>query len=226
MCRAVDGLPLALELAAARLRAFDPERLADHLEEDLALLSAGGAAVEPRHRTLAATIGWSYRLLDEPGRVLLARLSVFRDGFTADAARQVCADPDPSPGQAVLPGPTGPTGRPPLGGPAGLPGRRVPAVLAALVDDSLVQPYRDAAGGPRYRLLETVRDYARDRLDERGETALLRDRHLAYWLGRARAVHDRAPDDRLDGLRELGPEVGNLRAALGHGFAAGDAARA
>ncbi|WP_051467783.1 ATP-binding protein [Actinomadura oligospora] len=200
VCRAVDGLPLALELAAARLRAFAPDELANHLEDDLALLSAGGTAVEPRHRTLAATIDWSCRLLDEPGRVLLARLSVFHDGFTADTARRVCSGPD-------------------------LPGKRVPAVLAALVDDSLVQPYRGAAG-PRFRLLETVRDHARDRLDERGETAVLRDRHLAYWLDRARAVHGRAPDDRLEGLRALGPEVGNLRAALGHGFAAGDTTRA
>ncbi|WP_253878892.1 BTAD domain-containing putative transcriptional regulator [Actinomadura rupiterrae] len=200
VCRAVDGLPLALELAAARLRAFGPAELADRLEDDLGLLSAGGSAAEPRHRTLTATIDWSYRLLDDPARTLLARLSVFHDGFTADAARQVCAGPD-------------------------LPDRRVPALLATLVDDSLVQPYR-TGDAPRFRLLETVRDYARDRLDERGETGALRDRHLAYWLDRARAVHARPPDEQIEGLRALAPEVGNLRAALGHGHTAGRAAQA
>ncbi|MCP2342495.1 AfsR/SARP family transcriptional regulator [Actinomadura rupiterrae] len=208
ICRAVGGLPLALELAAARLRAFGPSELAGHLEGDLGLLSVRSGGADPRHRTLEATIGWSYGLLDATERLLLSRLSVFRDGFTAHAAAEVCGDPP-------------------------LDRRKVPALLASLADGSLVQPSQETA---RFRLLETVHDYARDRLASQDDPAddsqddpvdVLRDRHLAYWLERVRRIHALPDhDEQLEALRALSREVGNLRAALFHGHQAGRATQA
>ena len=134
ICRRLDGLPLALELAAARLRTLDLPELADRLERGLTLLSTGAADADDRHASLTRMIDTSYRLLDDAGRILLACLAVFRGGFTLEAAEAVCAD-EPRAAESVLP------------------------ALASLIDRSLVEVY-DTGPGRRYRLLEAIRDYA------------------------------------------------------------------
>lgn len=186
ICRRVDGLPLALELAASRLRILPPATLAAHLEHDFGLLADA----------LTATLDWSYRLLTADERRLLARLSVFRDGFTAEAAEQVCGIAPLAPEQ-VLP------------------------MLVTLVDRSLVQP-DEPSGTRRFRLLEVVRAHAATCLAEFDETEAMADRHLTYWLDRVRAIHNRPlADDQIAGFTGLRPERDNLRAAGDHAFAAG-----
>jgi non-specific serine/threonine protein kinase len=138
ICRRLDGLPLALELAAAQLRTLPLTALDERLAKDLNVLSARVHRDDIRHSSLAAVFDWSCRLLDEPERRLLAQLSFFRDGFTLDAAEDACA------GTTLLNAEILPT-------------------LAALVERSLVQPY-DTPHGRRYRLLETVRELAAKRL--------------------------------------------------------------
>ncbi|MFC9978115.1 BTAD domain-containing putative transcriptional regulator [Spirillospora sp. NPDC127200] len=196
VCRRLDGLPLALELAAARLRLLPAADLADRLDTGLGLLSAVRHGPEPRHQTLNATIEWSYRLLDPDEQLLLARLSVFRSGFTADAAEAVCGTP-PLHRDTVLP------------------------LLAALVEHSLVQPY-DTGGRRRYRLLEAVRDHAAARLDRLGATTATADRHLDHRLDVLRRI-DAAPTMRemAEGYAALTADDANLRAVLDHGFATG-----
>lgn len=188
ICRRVDGLPLALELAASRLRDLSPAQLADQLDRDLALLTTG--APDP----LTAALDGSYRLLTEAEARLLARLSVFRGGFSVAAAEAVCgADP--------------------------LPAGSVPATLASLVDRSLVQPYPQA-GQRRYRLLEVVREFAAARLTGLEKPQLVADRHLDYWLATAREI-DQIPiaGENVRRWWELGLELANLRAAADHGYA-------
>lgn len=198
IARAVDGLPLALELAAGRLRSFAAPDLADqlerHLERDLGLLATDRHQADPRHTAVTSTLDWSYRLLTSEQQRLLTRLSVFRGGFTAAAAQAVCG------------------GRP-------LHPDRVPDLLVSLVERSLVQPYDVAQG--RYRLLEVVRSDAGQRLVASGEADAMAGRHLAHWLGLARANDRRPHDDRIAGLLALLPELENLRAALDHGYATG-----
>jgi predicted ATPase/tetratricopeptide (TPR) repeat protein len=145
VCRALDGLPLAIELAAARVRVVSVEQICARLGNRFALLTTGDRSASPRQRTLRATIEWSYELLTEAERTLFARLSVFC-GWSLEMAGQVCA------GDAV---------------PAG----DVPGLIAALVDKSLVVPEPGVAGQIRYRMLDTIRDYAAARLAESGELA-------------------------------------------------------
>lgn len=199
ICRRLDGLPLALELAAARLRTLPVTELADRLEDGLSLLSAGRCGADPRHHTLAAAIEWSYRLLEPEEQLLLARLAVFVGGFTAEGAEAVCHAP-PLRRAQVLP------------------------TLAALVDQSLVQTDPDRR---RYRLLEAVRDYATDRLAELGETTAMADRHLDHRLAQLRDI-DTAPTlvEVARAGAALPAETENLRAVLEHGFAGGRAVEA
>src|SRR5262245_44512147 len=168
LCRGLDGLPLAIELAAVRVRALTPEQIADRLEDRFRLLTAGERAAPPRHRTLAASLDWSHDLLAEPERALFRRLAVFAGGFDLGAAEAVCAG-------------------------AGLSAEEVPGLLAGLVDRSLVvaggaagdpPPTAPARGGGgfRYRLLETVRAYALERLERSGEADAARGGHGAYLL--------------------------------------------
>jgi non-specific serine/threonine protein kinase len=190
LCRRLDGIPLALELAAARVRAFSVAQLAGRLDDRFRLLAAGPRAAPPRQRTLRATVDWSHALLAGPERALFRRLAVFAGGWTLEAAVAVA-------------------------GGAGLEPPAVPDLLAQLVDKSLVLA-EEQGGAVRYRLLETLRAYARERLREAGEAERTRDRHLAYFLQVAEEAEPRlrgAEYDRF--LVELEEEHDNLRAALG-----------
>src|SRR6202022_3582984 len=157
ICRRLDGVPLALELAAARVRVLSIAQVASRLDDRFRLLTGGGRTAVPRQQTLRAAIDWSYDLLSEPERVLLRRLSVFAGGWTLDAAEQVCTDV----------------------GQDGIWPNDVLDLLAQLVNKSLVT--RDEREESRYRMLETIRQYARDKLLESGEGDRVRDGHLAYF---------------------------------------------
>ncbi len=156
VCRALDGQPLAIELAAARMRSLDPQGIADRLAQRFRLLTGGSRDALPRHRTLRAVVDWSWDLLEAPERALLARLSVFSGPAGLDAVERIC-----------------PT--------AELTEDQIFDVLASLVDKSLV--VRTDSG--RYRLLETIRVYAAERLDEEGATTSTRDAHAAHHLALA-----------------------------------------
>jgi predicted ATPase len=153
--RRLDGLPLAIELAAARMRAMSPQQIASRLDDRFRLLTGGSRTALPRHRTLLAVVEWSWDLLEKPERLLLQRLAVFAGPVPLETVEAVCTD-DSLAREDVL------------------------DLVATLVDKSLV----DALGSDevRYRLLETVRAYAADRLSESGEAAVVRDRHAAYLL--------------------------------------------
>jgi predicted ATPase/class 3 adenylate cyclase len=162
ICRRLDGIPLAVELAAAWVRALSPAQIAAGMDDRFRLLVGGQRGVVARHRTLAASMEWSHDLLDEPDRVVFRRLACFAGGFTLDAARAVCAS-DRAGASDVL------------------------AALGRLVDKSLVV-VQEADGEARYRLLDSIRQYAEDRLRDAGETAATRDRHLEYFLAFAEAA--------------------------------------
>jgi predicted ATPase/class 3 adenylate cyclase len=155
VCRRLDGIPLALELAAAQLAHFTPEEVAARLDDRFRLLAGGRRRIQ-RQATLQAAVDWSYDLLASPERALLARLSAFAGGFTLDAAEGVCV------GGSIAPG-------------------RVPALLGSLVAKSLVIATTQERA-TRYRLLETIRLYAAERLVDSGEAEALRDRHRDWYL--------------------------------------------
>ncbi|NJP29009.1 AfsR/SARP family transcriptional regulator [Microbispora sp. SCL1-1] len=198
VCRQLDGLPLAIELAAARLRSFTMRQLAEAVGERLAL--RGGRTAGPRHRSLRAVIEWSWDLLSPQERVALRRLSVFAGGATAEAALRVCG--------------------------AGL------ETVTCLVDRSLVvvaepEGTADRAAQVRYRLLETVRAYAAERLEEAGEARAVRDRHLGYFVEVAEAAEPGLRTaEQLRLLAMLDAERGNLDAALGHAVRTGQKGQA
>lgn len=154
--RRLEGMPLAIELAASRVRVLPPEQLAAKLDDAFHALGGGHRTALPRHRTLRAVMDWNYALLSEPERVLLQRRSVFDGGFDLEAAEAACAGGDIAAG-AVL------------------------DLVAALVDRSLVVMH-ESAGRARYRLLETVRQYAAERLRAAGEEQEQRGRHAAYFV--------------------------------------------
>jgi predicted ATPase len=189
ICRQLDGIPLAIELAAARVRVLTPEQIARRLDHDLGLLSGGSRTALPRQRTLKATLDWSYDLLDEPERALLGRLSVFAGGFRLEAADKVCSGEGIQEPQAL-------------------------DLLAQLVDKSLVE-VESREREARYRLLEPIRQYAWEHLAESGEAEAVRRRHVA-WLVEYVQQGERenyGPDERL-WLRKVASEQGNVRAAL------------
>ncbi|SNQ47910.1 putative ATPase [Frankia canadensis] len=212
ICRALDGMPLAIELAAARLRAMTPEQVAARLDDRFRLLTSGSRTALPRHRTLEAVVAWSWDLLDEPERVLWRRLSIFRGGVTPASARAVCADAFTSAG----------------GDPAGrLDPDDVPDLLAALVEKSLLVRGADGPDGPRYRQLETIREYGLHRLDAAGEREALRAAHAAHYLRVAEVAEPRLrARDQLLWLGRLAVEQDNLHAALRGAIRVGDAATA
>jgi predicted ATPase/class 3 adenylate cyclase len=160
ICERLDGIPLAIELAAARVAHLTPREIAARLGDRFKLLASRERSGEKRHATLRATLDWSHELLEEPERALLRRLSVFCDPFTLDAAESVCAEPPLAAGEVL-------------------------DLLASLVRRSLVVP-REQAGETRYRLLESVRQYAAEKLAHAGETERTRDRHADWVLALAR----------------------------------------
>ncbi|MGW6859944.1 AfsR/SARP family transcriptional regulator [Streptomyces xanthophaeus] len=209
ICRRLDGLPLAIELAAARLRLLTPRQIADRLDDRFRLLTSGARTVLPRQQTLRAVVDWSWDLLDEAERTVLRRLSVFAGGCDLAAAEAVCAHaPHALPGLPGLPD---------------LPD--VADVLGSLVDKSLVvaAPGPDGSG-MRYRLLETVGEYAGERLAEtEGDRVATERRHLVHYRELARTTEpllrghgQRAAADRL------ATEYENLRTALRRAVAARD----
>ncbi|WP_460064876.1 AfsR/SARP family transcriptional regulator [Streptomyces sp. YKOK-I1] len=194
ICRRLDGLPLAIELAAARLRMLTPRRIADRLDDRFRLLTSGSRTVLPRQQTLRAVVDWSWDLLDEEEREVLARLSVFARGCDLAAVEAVCG-----------------------------PAHDVLSSLASLVDKSLVVAAPAPDGEMRYRLLETVAEYAAERLDERGRRADAERAHLTYYRELARTTEPslRGPRQRQAvALFQL--EYENLRTALRRAVAARD----
>jgi predicted ATPase/class 3 adenylate cyclase len=196
ICRRLDGIPLALELAAARINVLSAAEIAAGLDDRFRLLSGGRRTAVPRQRTLQGLIDWSWDLLDETDRRLLRRLAVFAGGWTLDAAAAVTGDQDDP-------------ARPPVGA------SRLDILdgLGRLVDRSLVVVTHDTP--MRYGLLETIREYARERLEENGESAEMRTRHLAFFRGLAiGAESELEGPDMIAGLERLDTEIDNLRAAL------------
>ncbi|MFE0047486.1 AfsR/SARP family transcriptional regulator [Streptomyces albireticuli] len=207
ICRRLDGLPLAIELAAARLRMLDPRGLADRLDDRFRLLTSGSRTVLPRQQTLRAVVDWSWDLLDEPERAVLRRLSVFSGGCDLAAAEEVCSD---GPGAERAPDDA-------------VGARDVAALLGSLVDKSLVVAEPAAGGGMRYRLLETVGEYAAERLDEAGERAGAERRHLVAYRELARTADPLLRGPAQAGwLERLELEHDNLRTALRRAVAARD----
>jgi predicted ATPase len=218
ICRRLDGIPLAIELAAARVKALPVEQIAARLDDRFRLLTGGSRTALPRQQTLRALIDWSYDLLSEPERVLLLRLSVFAAGWTLEAAEAVCSDEVGSRQWAVGSGDSQAPGAPLL--PTAhclLPTDAVLDLLTTLVEKSLMQ-YEVRGGEARYWLLETVRQYARDRLIEAGEATEARNRHRDYFLSLPERIRTE-PAEKFD---RLDTEHDNLRAALGWAVASGE----
>ena len=201
VCSRLDGIPLALELAATRVRTLGVHGLVARLDDRFRLLAGGHRGAPARQRTLAAVVDWSWELLTEPERVVLRRLAVHTGGCSLDAAEAVCADVD-------------------------LPAADVLDLLGRLVDRSLVV-MTDQADGPRYRLLESVSAYCVDRLDDAGELGALRERHGDFYADLAQSAEPflRGPEQRR-WLRRLDVEAANLRAALDTAVQDGAAVRA
>jgi predicted ATPase len=190
VCRRLDGIPLAIELAAARLATLSIEQIADRLDDRFQLLSGGGQAVLPRHQTLRAAMDWSYDLLSDPERAVLRRASVFAGGFSLDTAEAVCAGD-------------------------GVASAEIRDLLIQLINRSLALS-DTVAGETRYRLQETVRSYGRDRLLESGEHLAVRGRHREWYLALAeRAEAELQGSEQRVWLARLEREHDNLRDALG-----------
>jgi predicted ATPase/DNA-binding SARP family transcriptional activator len=194
ICRALDGVPLAIELAAARFRALTPEQVAARLDDRFRLLGGGSRTSQPRHQTLRAVVDWSWDLLGAAERVLLRRLSVFSGGATLEAAERVCAGP----------------------GLDGLAADEVLYLLAALVDKSLAVTGEDGgAGEVRYSMLETVRAYGAERRAEAGEDGAVRRAHADYFVDLAEHADPRLRTrDQLGWITRLSAERDNLSTAL------------
>lgn len=204
ICSRLDGIPLAIELAAARIKILRVEQIAERLDDRFLLLTGGSRTALPRQQTLRALIDWSYNLLPEPERVLLQRLSVFSGGWTLEAAEQVCAKKDKTRVFDVLDS------------------------LEQLVNKSLVISNQDditireplalpaaSDGEIRYHLLETVRQYAREKLFENNEGSQTRDQHLAYFLALAKQAElELTGPHTAKWLRRLEVELDNIRVAL------------
>jgi len=187
ICRRLDGIPLAIELAAARTKVFPPEEIAARLDDRFKLLTGGSRTALERHQTLFALIEWSHNLLSESERILLRRLSVFAGGWPFGAAQEVC---DEGLGDEVL------------------------DLLTHLVDKSLVVVEQETEP-PRYRLPETIRQYARDKLYEAGEAEKNRDRHLEFFIQFAEIGEPKLRSaEQIEWLERVETEHDNLRTAL------------
>ncbi|MEV6947611.1 BTAD domain-containing putative transcriptional regulator [Streptomyces sp. NPDC051172] len=189
ICHRLDGIPLALELAATRVRALGVHELAARLGDRFQLLNSGRRGAPERQQTLRAVIDWSWELLSAPERIVLRRLAAFSDGCDLQAAEAVCAGD-------------------------GVTGTEVPDLVIRLVDRSLVAVVAGPTG-PRYRLLESVAAYATERLHEMEDIAAVRDRHLSHYLALAeRAEPELRGAGQRSWLTRLDAESGNLRVAL------------
>ena len=191
VCRRLDGLPLAIELAAARVRLLRVEQIVARLNDRFRLLTGGSRTTLPRHQTLRAALDWSHDLLSPPEQMLLRRLSVFAGGFTLEAVEGICTGPGVAAAQAL-------------------------DVLAQLVDKSMVIVETDpAASVARYRLLETIREYCHEQASAAGEVAQLRTRHRAWFLALAEEAQRRGQGaEQVEWLDRLETEYDNLKAAL------------
>ncbi|THA83953.1 BTAD domain-containing putative transcriptional regulator [Streptomyces sp. A0592] len=195
ICRALDGMPLAIELAAARLRTMSAEQLAARLDDRFRLLTSGARSAPRQHRTLRAVVDWSWELLTGPERALLRRLAAFPGGATVEAAEGVC-----------------------VGGP--VEAYDVLGLVTSLADKSLLV----TDGDGRYRMLETIRAYGLDKLAEAGEERAVRRAHAAYFTELARAADPYLRrSEQLEWLARLTAEHDNLSAALRGAIAAGEA---
>ncbi|MFF4036380.1 BTAD domain-containing putative transcriptional regulator [Streptomyces sviceus] len=200
ICRRLDGLPLAIELAAARLRLLTPRQIADRLDDRFRLLTSGSRTVLPRQQTLRAVVDWSWELLDERERTLLREVSVFAGGWELEAAEAVC---------------TGPAAE----------------LLGALVDKSLIVATpgeREGSGGMRYRMLETIHEYAVERAAECPELRAAAELRHRAWV---RALVEEAEPqlrsaDQLPWISRLETELDNIRAAMDRTLTAGDETQA
>jgi predicted ATPase/class 3 adenylate cyclase len=194
ICQRLDGIPLAIELAAARVRALSAEEINARLDDRFRLLTGGSRTALPRQQTLRALIDWSYSLLSEPERLLFKRLAVFVGGWTLAAAEKVCSD-------------------------NGLDPATVLDTLSRLVDKSLVVA-EEAASETRYSRLETIRQYSREKFAETDEVAVVRDRHLAYYVQFSEMAEEHVQGrEAILWSRRLEAEQDNLRAAMEWGLA-------
>ncbi|WP_263637164.1 NB-ARC domain-containing protein [Streptomyces sp. CoH27] len=200
ICRRLEGLPLALELAAARLRALSPAQIAERLEEHFRLLTADRRGRPARHRTLDAAVAWSWDLLDTEERLLARRLAVFSGGATLEAIERICADPD-----------------------RGVPPARVLDLVTALVDKSLVV-VDEHGGQARYRMLGTIREYLGEQLSA-AEGESVRRAHARYFLELAESAEwQLLGAEQVAWLARLSAEHDNLQAALHWSVEAGEGA--
>jgi predicted ATPase/DNA-binding SARP family transcriptional activator/DNA-binding CsgD family transcriptional regulator len=191
VCRRLGGIPLAIELAAARTTTLSAEQIDERLQDSLGLLTTGFRSADPRHRTLRATLDWSYALLSESERVLFRRLSVFAGGYTLEAAEALGSGEGAGEGEVLDP-------------------------LSRLVDKSLVTLEEgEHDGALRYTMLEPVRQYAREKLQESGEEDSVQGRHAGFFLALAEeAEPEMSGPDQETWLRKLEREHANLRGAL------------
>lgn len=202
ICRRLDGLPLAIELAAARTRLLDPAGLLDRLGERLDLLAGGAADLPERQRTLRSAIEWSYDLLDPPEQELFAHLSVFRGAWSLDVAEQVCRGEAEPPAEFLK-------------------------QVESLVENSLVERRRSEEGDIQFGMLQTIRDYALERLEERGELEEVHRALARHYLSVAeRAERELVGPAQGDWLRRLASDYSNLRGALSASLRLGDCERA
>jgi predicted ATPase/class 3 adenylate cyclase len=194
----LHGMPLAIELAAARIKLLSPDAILARLEHQLDLLAAGARDLPARQQTLRAAIAWSYDILDDGGKRLLDRLSVFASGCDLASAEAICG-PSSELGGDIIDG------------------------LMALVDQSLVKVEEAIDHEPRFRLLDTIREYAAERLDERGETARIRDRHRGWYVAlAAQAAGELSGTDQRRWLDRLELEHDDIRAVLDRAVAVPD----
>lgn len=189
ICRRLDGNPLAIELAAARIRVLSMEELLSRLDDLFRLLTDGGRTTLPRHQTLEATIDWSYKLLTEPEKILFRRLSIFTGGWTLAAAENVCAGDGIEPADLL-------------------------DLQTRLIEKSLVA-VESQADESRYRMLDTIREYGRAKLADSGEAGRIQLRHLGWFLSLAeRAKPELRGPHQTEWLDRLEADHDNLRAAL------------
>lgn len=194
ICHRLDGLPLAIEMAAARLRVLEPQDVLDRLDDRFRLLTDGGRTAIPRHRTLRAALDWSYELLDEGDQAVLRRMSAFATAVPPAAVEAICGDPDVDAVEAVV----------------------------RLADRSLAITAVDPDARSRFGLLDTVREYGRVQLRASGEEGAIARRHLAYWTTFATAAFEGRHDDRDQQADALEREIGELRLALDRAHTLGD----
>lgn len=202
VCRELDGIPLAIELACARMGTLSVDQLSRKLGDSLRLLTGGARVLDPRHQTMRAALQWSHELLPDAEKDLYARLSIFAGGWTLGAAEEVCAGGNVE-RSAVL------------------------DLLGRLADKSLVMVEGMSAEGPRFRMLEPVRQYGRERLENIGGEEQFRERHAEYYLALAeRAEPGLVGPAQVAWLERLATEYPNLRAALSWSLDEGEGDRA